>query len=79
MPFDRSLCFCERRREHHAKSRHVIVRPSQAVVPSYATPGGVRVYRDDTVPGGLSVACGPTTTTLLPTMIHPSLAAADLR
>ena len=53
MPFDRSLCFCERRREHHAKSRHVIVRPSQAVVPSYATPGGVRIYRDDSVPGGL--------------------------
>src|ERR1700687_476868 len=25
------------------------------------------------------VVCGPTTTTLLPTMIHPSLAAADLR
>jgi hypothetical protein len=25
------------------------------------------------------VVCGPTTTTLLPTMIHPSLVAADLR
>jgi hypothetical protein len=25
------------------------------------------------------VVCGPTTTTHLPTMIHPSLAAADLR
>ena len=36
---------------HHAKSQHVIVRPSQTVIPSYATPGGV--YRDDSVPGGL--------------------------
>ena len=26
--------------------------PSQAVIPSYATPGGVRIYRDDSVPGG---------------------------
>jgi hypothetical protein len=40
-------------REHHAKSRHVIVRPSQAVIPSYVTPSGVRIYRDDSVPGGL--------------------------
>jgi hypothetical protein len=38
-------------REHHAKSGHVIVRPSQAVIPSYVTPGGVRIYRDDSVPG----------------------------
>jgi hypothetical protein len=59
-------------RGHHAKSRDVIVRPSQAVIPSYATPG-VRIYRDE-----FRVVCGPTTTTLLPTMIHPSLAAADL-
>jgi hypothetical protein len=40
-------------RGHHAESRHVIVRPSQAVIPSYATPGGVRIYRDQSVPGGL--------------------------
>jgi hypothetical protein len=40
-------------RGHHAKSQHVIVRPSPAVIPSYATPGGVRIYRDDSVPGGL--------------------------
>jgi hypothetical protein len=40
-------------RGHHANSRPVIVRPSQAVIPSFATPGGVRVYRDDSVPGGL--------------------------
>ena len=40
-------------REHYDKSRHGIVRPSQAVIPSYVTPGGVRIYRDDSVPGGL--------------------------
>lgn len=40
-------------RGHHAKSRRAIVRPSQAVIPSYVTPGGVRIYRDDSVPGGL--------------------------
>ena len=40
-------------RGHHAKSRHGIVRPSQAVIPSYVTPGGVQIYRDDSVPGGL--------------------------
>jgi hypothetical protein len=40
-------------RKHPTRSRHVIVRPSQAVIPSGATPGGVRVYRDDSVPGGL--------------------------
>ena len=40
-------------RGHHAKSRHIIIGPSQAVIPSYATPGGVRIYRDDSVPGGL--------------------------
>jgi hypothetical protein len=39
-------------RGHHARSRHVIVRPSRTVIPSYATPGGVRIYRDDSVPGG---------------------------
>ncbi len=39
---------------HHAKSRRIIItRPSQAVVPSYVTPGGVRIYRDDSAPGGL--------------------------
>ena len=41
-------------RGHHAESRRVIVRPSQAVViPSFATPDGVRIYRDDSVAGGL--------------------------
>ena len=63
-------------REHHARSRHIIVRPSQAVTPSYVTPGGVRIDPGTTP---LRVACGPTTTTLLPTMIHLGLAVADLR
>ncbi|WP_082905927.1 hypothetical protein [Bradyrhizobium centrolobii] len=40
-------------RGHHANSRRVIVRPNQAVIPSYVTPNGVRIYRDDSVPGGL--------------------------
>jgi hypothetical protein len=38
---------------HHATSQHVIVRPGQAVIPSYATPDGARIYRDDSIPGGL--------------------------
>jgi hypothetical protein len=37
----------------HAKSRHLFVRPSQAVIPSNVTPDGGRIYRDDSVPGGL--------------------------
>ena len=40
-------------REHYDKSRHAIVRPSQALIPSDVTPRGVRIYRDDSVPGGL--------------------------
>ena len=39
-------------REHHAKSRNVIVRSSQAVMPAYVTQRGVRVYRDASAPGG---------------------------
>ena len=39
-------------REHHARSRHIIVRPSHVVIPSYVTPNGVRIYRDNSVPGG---------------------------
>jgi hypothetical protein len=34
----------------HTRSRHVIVRPGQAVIPGYAIPGGIQ--RDDSVPGG---------------------------
>ena len=47
---------------HHARSR-AIDRPSQVVTPgydapgydapSYVTPNGTRIYRDDSVPGGL--------------------------
>ncbi|WP_245312054.1 MULTISPECIES: hypothetical protein [Bradyrhizobium] len=33
--------------------RPVIVRPGQATAPVYVTPNGVRIYRDDSVPGGL--------------------------
>ena len=40
-------------REHYDKSRHGIVRSSQALIPSDVTPNGVRIYRDDSVPGGL--------------------------
>ena len=32
--------------------RHVIVHPSQPVIPSYTAPNGVRIYRDDSAPGG---------------------------
>ena len=40
-------------RVHHAKSQHVIVGHSQAMIPVYVTPNGVRIYRDSSVPGGL--------------------------
>ena len=38
-------------RGHH-KSQQAITRPRQAVTPSHLTPGGVRIYRDDSAPGG---------------------------
>src|SRR4030081_4017663 len=44
---------------------------------SQATPLRVACGSIATTP--FRVVCGPTATTLLPTMIHPSLAAADLR
>jgi hypothetical protein len=37
----------------HRKSRQVIARPGLAVIPGNVGPGGVRIYRDDSVPGGL--------------------------
>jgi hypothetical protein len=40
-------------RGHHAKSRQIIIGPGPAGIPSYTAPGGVRIYRDDSVPGGL--------------------------
>jgi hypothetical protein len=39
-------------RVHHAKPRDVIARPGHTVVPSFVTPSGVRIYRDNSVPGG---------------------------
>jgi hypothetical protein len=39
-------------RLHHSKPRHVIVQSSQPVIPSYVAPNGVRIYRDDSAPGG---------------------------
>jgi hypothetical protein len=61
MRFALALCllisFCEfanaPARGAHAISRHAIVRPRQNTNPSYVTPNGVRIYRDDSVPGGL--------------------------
>ena len=38
---------------HHHNPRHVIVRSNQAVIPSYISPSGARIYRDDSVMGGL--------------------------
>jgi hypothetical protein len=76
MPFDRSLCFCERRGKRASSQIAACHRSSQSGCDSKPGHSG----------GGGSIAmtpfravCGPTTTTLLPTMIHPSLAAADLR
>ena len=40
-------------RVHHGKSRLIIVPTDRAVVPSFAAPDGTRIYRDDSVPGGL--------------------------
>ena len=40
-------------RGHHDKSRLVGVRSSHAAIPEYVTPNGARIYRDDSVPGGL--------------------------
>jgi hypothetical protein len=60
-------------RGHHAKPRQGIVRPGRPAIPSQVTPGGV--YRDDSVPGGFRTYHDDP----LPTMTHPSLAAADPR
>ena len=60
-------------RVHHAKSRHAIVRPSQAVIPSYISPSGARIYRDYFVMGGLRTDHDDPPATTTP----PSLAAHD--
>jgi hypothetical protein len=39
-------------RVSHSKLRHAVARPGEAAVQSYIAPGGVRIYRDDSVPGG---------------------------
>lgn len=39
-------------RKPQAQSRSDIASPSQAVTPSYVTPRGARVYRDNSAPGG---------------------------
>ena len=39
-------------KEHRAKSRDAIVRTAPAVIPGSVTPGGSRIYRDNSVPGG---------------------------
>jgi hypothetical protein len=49
------------------QSRHIIVRPSQTVSPSYIAPNGVRIYRDDSVPGGFRTDHDP-----LPSYNDPS-------
>lgn len=45
------------RAHHHAKSQHVF-RSSQAAVPAFVTPGGVHLYRDESVPGGYRIGHG---------------------
>jgi hypothetical protein len=52
-------------------SSFVPARPGSQATPLQVVCGSIA-----TTP--FRVVCGPTTTTLLPTMIHPSLAAADL-
>jgi len=37
----------------HSQSRHVMVHPGHAAIPDQVTPNGARIYRDDSVPGGL--------------------------
>jgi hypothetical protein len=40
-------------RGHHARSQNLIERSGQPATSSQVTPGGLRIYRDDSVPGGL--------------------------
>jgi hypothetical protein len=53
--------------EHRAKSRDVVGRNGHAVTPSQITPDGLRIYRDDSVPGGLRTDHDP-----LPSYDDPS-------
>jgi len=36
-----------------SKSREVFLHPRQPINPGYVAPGGARIYRDESVPGGL--------------------------
>jgi len=62
-------------RGHNPKARPVIVRPPQTPTTSFVTPS---VSGSIAIPP-FRVDFGPFTTTLLPSMIHPSLAAPDLQ
>jgi hypothetical protein len=46
-------------RPHHARWRHAFVQPSPAFMPGYVSPNGVRIYRDDTAPGGYRTSGDP--------------------
>ena len=63
-------------RRHHVRSEDVIVHAGRAVIPSFVSPGGTRIYRDDLVPGGLR-----TDHYFLPAnhVLDIALAAANLR
>lgn len=37
---------------HHVKLRSSIARSSQSILPAHVSPHGLRVYRDNTAPGG---------------------------
>jgi hypothetical protein len=48
-----ALCASADAKTARHRSKPVIARPNQAVIPGYVTPDGVRIYRDDSVQGGL--------------------------
>jgi hypothetical protein len=39
-------------RVRHYNPRYPVVRPNPPITQDYVEPGGIRVYRDDSVPGG---------------------------
>lgn len=40
---------------HHLQLRHVVLRPSEVLIPGCATSGGEPIYRDDSALGGLRI------------------------
>ena len=48
-----ALCDPSHAAGHHAKSRQLNFRSSFAAVPGDVTPRGARIYRDDSVLGGI--------------------------